>query len=145
MTYRSMECPFAHALRTPDPLFFRARNDGVTQAAHNGVLALALCMQWHWHECLSFLLLLSSVAHSIAPKSKSTGRLRSPTLKASSFDLAMADCSQVTTGNVRNDGEYAVAVRDFHPKCMFEHLQNEAILSRLPPKMKLGDMIRTQT
>ena len=30
----------------------------VMQAAHNGVLALALCMQWHWHEFLSLLLLL---------------------------------------------------------------------------------------
>ena len=26
--------------------------------AHNGVLALALCTQWHWHEFLSLLLLL---------------------------------------------------------------------------------------
>ena len=40
------------------PPFFPARNDGATQAAHNGILALALCAQWCWHEFLSPLPLL---------------------------------------------------------------------------------------
>ena len=89
-------------MRTP---FFPARNDGVMQAAHNGVLALAVCTQW-----LVLLLFISGSQQRTEVQEHSRCITDSPrVLRGSSCLCGSQHGQHVPETHL---------LRDFLPKCM---------------------------